>query len=174
MGDSKVDLSRYMGTWEQISVQPLPKFQKGCKDVKAIYTLRKDGKVDVLNVCDNRTIKGVARSVSDDNRHLKVSFFPFIWADYNIVNIDAEYRNAIVKGGKYTWKLQKMMTYDEYETINKQKGRDRYYIKIYGVPEDEARRRNLVVGSGGYWAHLSPREKKEHIEDFKKKMKHWH
>ena len=105
---SKVDLKRYMGTWKQISVNPEPRFQRGCKNVKAIYKLRPDGKVAVTNVCDGRKIKGVARSVSDSNRHLKVSFFPLIWANYNIVKIDKNYKNATVKGGKYTWKLKKV------------------------------------------------------------------
>lgn len=106
---SKVDLKRYMGTWKQVSVDPMPSFQKDCKDVKAIYSLREDGKVNVLNVCDNtRSIKGTAKSVSDDNRHLKVSFFPFLWGDYNINFIDKDYKNAIVKSKKYTWKLEKV------------------------------------------------------------------
>ena len=105
---SKVDIKRYMGTWKQISVNPEPHFQKGCKNVKAIYKLRADGKVIVENVCDGRRIKGVAKSVSENNRHLKVSFFPFIWGDYNIVKLDKNYKNATVKGGKYTWKLKKI------------------------------------------------------------------
>lgn len=96
-----------MGTWHQVCVEPEPWFQKECKNVEARYTLRDDGKVDVVNVCDGRTRTGVAKSVSDDNRHLKVSFFPFIWGDYNIVEIDKDYRNVTVKGGKYTWKLRR-------------------------------------------------------------------
>ena len=103
-----VDLKKYMGTWQQISVEPVPSFQKGCKDVKAIYSLRKDGKVDVLNVCDNRSVKGIAKSVSDDNRRLKVSFFPLIWAEYDIAEIDENYKNVTVKSRKYTWKLKKI------------------------------------------------------------------
>jgi apolipoprotein D and lipocalin family protein len=102
-----VDLKKYMGTWKQVSVNPVPSFQKDCKEVTATYELRPDGKVNVLNVCDNRTIKGVAKSVSNDNRHLKVSFFPFVWSEYNIHFIDENYKTAIVKSKKYTWKLQR-------------------------------------------------------------------
>jgi len=104
----KVDIIKYMGTWEQLSVDPVPPFQKDCKSVKAIYSLRSDGKINVLNVCDNRSIKGIAKSVSDDNRQLKVSFFPFIWSDYNITFIDKDYKNATVKSKRYTWKLRKI------------------------------------------------------------------
>jgi len=103
-----IDLNRYMGTWQQLSVEPVPSFQKGCKDVKAIYTLRKDGKVDVLNVCDNREIHGVAKSVSEDNRRLQVKFFPLFWSDYNIAEIDDDYKFVTVKSKKYTWKLKKV------------------------------------------------------------------
>jgi apolipoprotein D and lipocalin family protein len=106
----KINLKRYMGTWKQISVRPVPWFQKGCKDVKAHYKLRDDGKVDVINICDGRERRGVARSVSDDNKELKVSFFPLISGEYNIVKLDKDYKNVTVKGGKYTWKLQKCDT----------------------------------------------------------------
>ena len=109
MKSKPIDLKRYMGTWEQISVHPEPRFQRGCKNVKAIYKLREDGKVIVTNVCDGRKISGIAKSVSKDNRHLKVSFFPLLWGDYNIVKIDKNYRNATVKSGNITWKLKKMV-----------------------------------------------------------------
>lgn len=106
----KINLKKYMGTWKQISVRPVPRFQKDCKNVKAIYKLRKDGKVDVVNICDGRDIHGVARSVSKSNKELEVSFFPFIWGEYNIVKLDKDYKNATVKGGKYTWRLKKCTT----------------------------------------------------------------
>lgn len=106
----KINLKRYMGTWKQISVKPVPWFQKGCKNVRANYKLRDDGKVDVLNICDDREKRGVARSVSDNNKELEVSFFPLIWGEYNIVELDRAYKNVTVKGGKYTWKLKKCRT----------------------------------------------------------------
>ena len=115
----KIDLKRYMGTWEQVSVNPVPRFQKGCNDIKAVYTLRDDGRVDVLNICDNRDIKGVAKSVSEDNRHLKVSFFPFVWSDYKIAFIDSDYKNAIVKSDKYVWQLKKIMEEKKYDPLGK-------------------------------------------------------
>lgn len=105
----KVDLNKYAGTWRQVSVKNEPWFQRGCKDVTAKYELNKDGTVKVTNTCDGRKIVGRARSVSEDNRHLKVSFgFSFPEGDYRIVKIDKAYRNATVKGGKTTWQLRKV------------------------------------------------------------------
>jgi lipocalin len=104
----RVDLKRYSGTWDQKSVEPTPWFQRGCKNVKAKYSLRSDGKVDVVNTCDGKEIKGVARSVSKDNRHLKVSFgFPYPEGDYNIEELDKDYSRAKVTGGGYTWELER-------------------------------------------------------------------
>jgi lipocalin len=106
MAGKTVDLKRYAGTWKQESVKNEPWFQKGCKDVKAKYTLRKDGTVKVVNTCDGRKIQGVARSVSKDNRRLKVDFgFPFREGDYFIKDINKGYTRAVVKGGKTEWVL---------------------------------------------------------------------
>lgn len=105
----KVDLSRYQGKWKQVSVKNEPWFQKGCKNVTAKYKLKKDGTMSVTNKCDGREIKGTARSVSDDNRKLKVDFgFPFAEGDYNIVKVDKDYKNATVRGGKTVWKLRRV------------------------------------------------------------------
>ena len=46
-----VDLSRYAGRWYEIARLP-NRFEKKCADsVTATYTLRSDGKVDVVNRC---------------------------------------------------------------------------------------------------------------------------
>lgn len=112
----KVDLQRYAGTWKQESVKNVPWFQKDCKQdtVKAKYTLRDDGKVDVLNTCTTKEgkvqkAKGVARSVSKDNRRLKVSFDPFglFEGEYNIKKLNPAYTRAVVKGGKTEWVLER-------------------------------------------------------------------
>ena len=46
----RVDLQRYLGTWYEIATIP-QRFQKGCVGVTAHYSLRKDGAIDVVNVC---------------------------------------------------------------------------------------------------------------------------
>ena len=45
-----VDLDRYLGTWYEIDTIP-QRFQKGCTGVTATYSLRPDGKIDLLNQC---------------------------------------------------------------------------------------------------------------------------
>lgn len=103
---SKVDLKRYAGLWKQESVKNEPWFQKGCKRVTARYVLKKDGTVKVVNSCDGRKIEGTARSVSKDNRKLKVNFgFPFKEGDYFIKDVNKDYTRAVVKSGKTEWVL---------------------------------------------------------------------
>jgi len=56
------------------------------------------------------------------------------------------------------------------EEIN-QEMRDKYYLKRYGFKEKEAKRRHLAVGSGGYYKYLTQKEKEEHLDNFRKKMR---
>ena len=81
----EVDLARYSGTWYEIARYPAW-FQKGCFNSKATYTLRKDGKLDVLNECnedapDGELDKADGTAWVPDKKEpakLKVSFFwPF-------------------------------------------------------------------------------------------------
>ena len=59
---SKVDLDRYLGTWCEIATIP-QRFQKGCTGVTAAYSLRPDGKIDVLNQCYKDSLNGKYKSV---------------------------------------------------------------------------------------------------------------
>jgi apolipoprotein D and lipocalin family protein len=112
-GVKTVDLKRYAGTWRQKKVINEPWFQKGCQDVTATYKLRKDGKVDVINKCQKdgkiQVAKGIARSVSQDNKKLKVGFFPFglFEGNYEIVELNPNYTQATVKSGKTVWTLER-------------------------------------------------------------------
>lgn len=105
-----IDMNKYQGRWyNQASIPTW--FDKGCEGQRADYKLRTDGKVDVLNTClktnGQKQVKGVARSVSKDNKNLKVSFFPFTEGDYNILYLDSKYKNAIVGSSSkdYLWIL---------------------------------------------------------------------
>lgn len=103
-----IDLKRYMGTWKQISVKNEPIFQRGCKKVTAKYRLLTNGKVEVINTCDGRKIVGTARSVSKNNKKLKVSFFPPFEGNYHITKLNPNYTRARVRSGKTVWELQKV------------------------------------------------------------------
>ena len=91
--------------------------------VTAAYTLRPDGRVDVLNSgfkgsADGRksTAKGKARFAgAPDIGHLKVSFFWPFSADYIILDLDkARYQYALVSGRshKYLWILSRTPSLD--------------------------------------------------------------
>jgi len=63
-----VDLRRYAGKWYEIARYP-NRFQRNCQsDTTAIYTLRGDGKVQVVNACREKngkitTARGTAKVV---------------------------------------------------------------------------------------------------------------
>jgi len=116
-----VDLQRYQGKWYEIARLP-NRFQKQCVgNVSASYTLREDGKIAVVNECkleDGGTdrAEGVAR-VADPkgpNSKLKVrfapaflSFLPFVWGDYWIIDLAPDYSYVLVgdPARKYLWIL---------------------------------------------------------------------
>lgn len=104
---SAVDLSRYAGLWYEIARIP-NRFQRQCvRDSLAVYTLRSDGTIAVVNQCVKRNgvvdqARGVARVVDPVSQaRLKVSLVsvlgwrPF-WGDYWIIGLDPDYRWAIV------------------------------------------------------------------------------
>ena len=130
-----VDLARYAGRWYEIARLP-NRFQRQCAgDVTATYTLRAGGGVTVLNQC--RKADGTTASAEGEARRadphgpasrLKVrfapgflSFLPFVWGDYWILELDRDYRYALVgdPARKYLWVLSRTPTMDgtTYESL---------------------------------------------------------
>jgi apolipoprotein D and lipocalin family protein len=117
-----VDLDRYIGTWYEIATIP-QRFQKDCVGVAATYTLRDDGKIDVLNKCRKKTLDGELKEAKGKawvvdkktNAKLKVQFFWPFKGDYWIVELDADYQYAVVghPGRKYLWILSRVPQMDE-------------------------------------------------------------
>lgn len=109
-----VDLTRYTGRWYELARYEQG-FQKGCDGVTADYTLRADGRIDVLNRCrkpDGRisNAKGKAKIVdSESNAKLKVSFFGPFYGDYWVLDRAEDYSWAIVgePSGRYLWILSR-------------------------------------------------------------------
>ena len=118
-----VDFNRYAGLWYEIARLP-NRFQEQCVgDVTATYSLLDDGKLKIVNRCrkDNGDIseaEGEGKQSGDDtlNTKLKVrfapgflSFLPFVWGDYWIINLAADYRYAVVgePTRKYFWVLSR-------------------------------------------------------------------
>jgi apolipoprotein D and lipocalin family protein len=117
----QVDLTRYAGTWYEIARYP-NRFQKKCdSDTKAMYMLRDDGTVGVLNSCrkSNGTItsnRGTAKVVdSATNAKLKVTFFWPFSGDYWILDLTPDYSYAVVgePRRKYLWILSRTPQMDE-------------------------------------------------------------
>lgn len=97
-----VDLAKYAGQWYEIARLP-NRFEKKCiSSVTATYTLRADGKIDVLNQCKKasgefETAKGKAKVVDvTSNAKLKVTFFWPFYGDYWILDLGANYEYSVV------------------------------------------------------------------------------
>ena len=108
---SHVELSRYTGTWYEIARYP-NSFQKDCIHSSAVYKLKADGTVSVLNSCQKKgamkTSEGKARVVDPiTNAKLKVSFFWPFSGDYWIIDLGEDYDYAVVSEPrrKYLWIL---------------------------------------------------------------------
>ncbi len=100
---AQVDLQRYLGTWYEIA-SFMESYEKDCFGTYAVYTLRPDGNIDVLNSChkgsltgDVKTAHGEARVV-DEQTHakLKVNFFGPFWGDYWVLELGDNYEYAVV------------------------------------------------------------------------------
>jgi apolipoprotein D and lipocalin family protein len=111
---ASVDLKRYVGTWYEIARYP-NRFQRKCTgDVTARYSLRGDGKVDVLNSCREgakiNQAKGTAK-VDDPptNSKLRVTFFWPFYGDYWILDLAPDYSYAVVgePNRRYLWILSR-------------------------------------------------------------------
>lgn len=123
---SNVDVNRYMGKWYEIA-RIEQSFQIGCGATTAEYSLRKDGKVNVLNTCklENgqlKTGKAIASVVDKKtNSKLKVSFVPFFnrfglfAGKYWIIGLDQNYEYAVVGGPdrKTLWFLSRTSSLSE-------------------------------------------------------------
>ena len=116
-----VDLTRYIGRWYEIARLP-NSFQKKCADtVTANYTMREDGKIEVINRCrkasgEYTTAKGKAKIVDKKtNAKLKVTFFWPFYGDYWILDLGPNYEYAVVgePGRKYLWILSRSPGMDE-------------------------------------------------------------
>jgi apolipoprotein D and lipocalin family protein len=117
-----VDLDRYLGTWYEIASYPAW-FQRGCTAVTAHYSLRDDGLIRVVNSCNKGALDGKLKQSTgrakvvegSANAKLKVSFFGPFWGDYWVVDLDPEYRWAVVgvPSRKYLWILSRTRSMDE-------------------------------------------------------------
>ena len=98
-----VELNRYVGQWYEIASFP-KRFQKGCVATTATYRLKNKDAVEVVNECRRNTFTGSKRlawgtaTIADakTNAKLKVSFYWPFKADYWIIDLDKDYKYAVV------------------------------------------------------------------------------
>ena len=106
-----LDLNRYLGDWYEIARFD-HSFERGMGFCKATYTLREDGKIDVLNTGikdgEPKEAKGKGK-LTDTPALLRVSFFGPFYADYRVMLLDSAYQYALIGSGSddYLWILSR-------------------------------------------------------------------
>ncbi len=118
-----IDLERYMGVWYEIARLPNP-FQDDCAgEITATYTLLGEDEIQVVNRCRGEDgkineVEGRARRASPAGPAAKLevrfapaflSFLPFVWGEYWIIDLDQGYRYAVVgePDREYLWILSR-------------------------------------------------------------------
>ena len=112
-----VDLNRYLGYWYEIARFDHT-FERGMEYAMAHYSLRDDGKIDVLNtgIKNGRAkdAKGIAKTTNVPGV-LRVSFFGPFFGDYRIMLLDENYQYVLVGGSndKFLWILSRTPHLDD-------------------------------------------------------------
>ena len=118
---TEVDISKYAGKWYEIARLP-NRFEKGMICVTANYSIREDGKIEVINQghseenpTEVKKAKGVAWVPdSTEPGRLKVSFFRPFYGRYYIIALDKDYKYALVgnPSREYLWILARTKSLD--------------------------------------------------------------
>jgi apolipoprotein D and lipocalin family protein len=117
-----LNVPRYMGTWYEIAKFP-NRFQKNCAGfTTARYSLLSNDRLEVINRCQRtdgnyEEAQGEARQIGGAySAKLKVrfaprwlSFLPFVWGDYWVIELDDDYQLAAVSEPKreFLWILSR-------------------------------------------------------------------
>lgn len=106
-----LDLNRFLGEWYEIARFD-HSFERGMDFCKANYTLREDGKIDVLNtgIKDGEPSEAKGKGkLTDTPALLRVSFFGPFYADYRVMLLDSAYQYALIGSGSddYLWILSR-------------------------------------------------------------------
>ncbi len=115
------DANRYLGTWYEIARLD-HRFERGLDHVTAHYSLRDDGGLTVVNKGfspgKQRWQQSVGKAFFTDSAQqgsLKVSFFGPFYGGYHVIELDDDYRYALVSGPNrdYLWLLARDKMIDE-------------------------------------------------------------
>lgn len=140
-----VDLQRYQGLWYEIARYPTS-FQRNCQGVTAEYTLRPDGRINVVNTCRTGTSDGRPRdasavaSVIEGSRgaRIAVNFAPVPLprgeGNYWVLYLDPGYQTALVgsPSGRFLWMLSRtpQITPQQRAVLNEAAARNGYRIDM--------------------------------------------
>ena len=144
----KFEIEKFLGKWYEIA-RFQHRFEKDLVGVTATYSLRSDGKIDVLNQGYKDSLsgqlkqaKGIAKIPNkNEPSKLKVSFFWIFYADYYVMELDSEnYQWALIgsSSDKYLWILARTPQLDTeiYEILVKNAEKRGYDVsKLYKVPQ---------------------------------------
>lgn len=112
------EAKRYLGTWYEIARLD-HSFERGLEQVTANYSPREDGGLKVINRGYDSKKQQWKESVgkayfigSPQTASLKVSFFGPFYGGYNVIDLDPQYRYALVAGPNrnYLWILSRTPT----------------------------------------------------------------
>jgi lipocalin len=144
----EVDVSRYLGRWYEIA-RFQHRFEKSIVGATAEYSLREDGRIQVLNSGFKKTLDGPYTQVKavawvpDEARPgaLKVRFFRLLTSDYLIFGLDQQdYAWALVGSDtrKFLWFLARTPEVNE-ELFSRMKdiarGQGYDLAGLYRVPQ---------------------------------------
>ena len=111
-----LNIEKYLGKWYEIARFD-HRFERGLQGVTATYYMREDGKIKVVNSGFKGSINGPKSEAigkakipnADDNAKLKVSFFWFFYGDYFVLELDKDYKWAVVgsSSDNYLWILSR-------------------------------------------------------------------
>ena len=123
-----MELKKFLGVWYEIARFP-HSFERDLVGVTATYSLKKNGNIQVINQGYKNTLDGKLKRAKafakipnpSEPGRLKVYFFWPFGADYLILDLDKEYRWALVGSSSpsYLWILSRTPQMDDglYESI---------------------------------------------------------
>ncbi|MBN2682841.1 MAG: lipocalin family protein [Bacteroidales bacterium] len=119
---NELDIEKYLGTWYEIARYD-HSFERGLVGVTADYSFREDGKIKVINSGFKGSLKGPKSTAIGKAKipnpkipsKLKVSFFWIFYADYFVLELDSDYKWAVIgsKSDKYLWILSRSPLMDK-------------------------------------------------------------
>ncbi len=112
----ELDIQQYLGTWYELARYDHP-FERNLVGVTATYSMKKNGKIKVVNQgykssLDGKHSKAVGKAKipdPDQPSKIKVSFFLFFYSDYYVMELDPDYKWAVIgsSSDNYLWILSR-------------------------------------------------------------------